>query len=239
MENLNILNDVMLSDNVTEQFKTALSNKDFRTWLTSIMPEIEDCEKQQQDNPWHIYDCLDHILHSVEEMNKQTTNLSNEDRRLLAYSMLYHDIGKPACHIRRFGKAYGREIDSFFNHNKKSAEIAKRSAGQFGFDEKETKIIQKLVYDHDIFMFITEEKNGNPHHKFLTKELITEHVNELSEYGDGKQLMEYLIMIGRSDNKAQNPEMTAKSLKMLDNMENMLKSMDPSEFETQKQKAGT
>ena len=50
MENLNILNDVMLSDNVTEQFKTALSNKDFRTWLTSIMPEIEDCENQQQDN---------------------------------------------------------------------------------------------------------------------------------------------------------------------------------------------
>lgn len=235
MEQLKHLDEALMSDDALSKFKSLYADPEFKTWLTSIIPEIEDCANQKQDNPWHIYDCLDHILHSVEEMNKQTKNLPDSDRKLLAYSMLYHDIGKPASHIRRFGKAYGREIDSFFNHNKKSAEVVKRSAKDFGFNESEAKIIEKLVYDHDIFMFITENKNGNPHHKLLTNELIAEHVQELSSLGDGKTLMEYLIKIGRADNKAQNPEMTEKSLHMLDTMENMLKSMNPSDFEVQKQ----
>ena len=158
-------------------------------------------------------------------INKQTQDLPEEDRRLLAYVMFYHDMGKPATHVRRFGKTYGREIDSFFGHNKKSAEIAKRSAQYFGFDKKETDIIEKLVLDHDIFMFITEENDGNKFHKKLSKELIIEQINELSKVGDGKKLMQYLIMVGRADNKAQNPEMTQKSLKMLDNMEAITKSL--------------
>ena len=77
-------------------------------------------------------------------------------------------------------------------------------------------------------MFITMDKTLNPHHKQLSEELIMEHIEDLSQFGDGKKLMQYLIMVGRADNKAQNPEMTANSLKMLDKMQKMTDEMEPS-----------
>ena len=236
MNNVQVLDNILLSQNVVQEFKNAFANAEFRNWILSIIPELADVEKQKQDNPWHIYDCLDHILHSVEEMNKQTKDLPKADRRLLAYSMLYHDIGKPACYIRRYGKAYGREIDSFFNHNKVSAMVAKRSAASFGFNDNDAKIIEKLVLDHDVFMYITEDKTSNPYHKQLSKELIKEHIKDLSSVGDGEKLMRYLIMVGRADNKAQNPEMTAKPLHMLATMEKMLKELTSGSFESGNQK---
>lgn len=236
MDNIQVLDNILLSSNATENFKSALANPEFRSWLLSIMPEIADIEKQKQDNPWHIYDCLNHILHSVEEMNKLSANLPEKDRRLLAYTMFYHDSGKPASYIRRYGKAYGREIDSFFNHNIASARIAKRTANCFEFTPKEAKVIENLVLDHDIFMYITEDKTFNPYHKELTNEVILEEAQKLSAFGDGKTLMQYLILVGRADNKAQNPELTAKPLHMLETMEKMLKNLPNEAFETQKQK---
>ena len=230
MKHLEVLDEVLLSKNVFENFKTAMENEEFSNWLISIVPEVEDCAKLNQDNPWHIYNCLEHILRGVEEVNKQTKDLPDEERRLLAYSMFYHDMGKPASHIRRFAKAYGREVDSFFNHNKKSAAIVRRTAGEFGFNEEQINQIEKLVYDHDIFMFITDEPESNPNHKKLSKDLINEQMLELSSVGDGKKLMQYLIMIGRADNKAQNPEMTAKSLKLLDKMELLTSEMESPEI---------
>ena len=226
MKNLELLDEVLLSKNVYEDFKVQMENAEFVSWLTSIVPEVDDCAKLNQDNPWHIYGCLEHILRAVEEINKQTEGLKPEDRRLLAYSMFYHDMGKPASHIRRFAKSYGREVDSFFNHNKKSAAIVRRTAHEFGFNESQVNQIEKLVYDHDIFMFITDEPESNPHHKKLTKDLIAEQMTELASVGDGKELMQFLIMIGRADNLAQNPEMTGKSLKLLDKMAAMTSEME-------------
>ncbi len=226
MHNLKLLDDILLSENVYENFKNQMENPEFSNWITTHLPEVEDCAKLNQDNPWHIYGCLEHILRAVEEVNKQTTNLPIEDRKLLAYSMFYHDMGKPATHIRRYAKSYGREVDSFFGHNKKSAEIVRRTAAVFGFSEEETKQIEKLVHEHDIFMFITMDKTSNPHHKQLSNELIISQMNELSEVGEGKKLMQYLIMIGRADNKAQNPELTGPSLKLLDTMENMTNEIE-------------
>jgi UTP:GlnB (protein PII) uridylyltransferase len=230
MKNLELLDSVLLSENVFENFVKEMDKPEFSNWLTSIIPEVVDCAKLEQDNPWHIYGCLEHILRGVEEVNKQTKDLPYEDRRLLAYSMFYHDMGKPASHIRRFAKAYGREVDSFFNHNKKSAAIVRRTAAEFGFNDVQVNQIEKLVYDHDIFMFITDEPESNPHHKKLSKDLINEQMLELSSVGDGKKLMQYLIMIGRADNKAQNPEMTAKSLKLLDKMELLTSEMESPEI---------
>ena len=125
---LKLLDKILLGDDVVTNFYHHYQNLEFRNWLVSLLPEVEDCRTTNQDNPWHVYNCLEHILRSVEEINKQTLNLPKSERRLLAYSMFYHDMGKPATHIRRFAKAYGKEIDSFFNHNQKSAEIASRTA---------------------------------------------------------------------------------------------------------------
>lgn len=219
---LNVLNDILLSDNVVENFYKNYNNEEFKKWLLNILPEVEDCKNLNQDNPWHIYNCLDHILHSVEEMNKQTISLNQDTRKILAYTMFLHDIGKPQCHIRRYSKLYKREVDSFFNHNKASVKIADRVLKDFGFNEQQSEEIKALVEDHDIFMFITLKNDNNQHHKVLSPKVMQEQVEKLNQVGNGHQLMQYLIMVGKSDNRAQNPELTPQSLKMLDVMEEML-----------------
>lgn len=209
------LDEILLSDNVVNSFYNQYRG-DFKIWLDDILPEVDACAKLNQDNPWHIYNCLDHILHSVEELNKQTTNLSDSDRRMLAYVMFYHDIGKPDCYIRRYSKLYGREIDSFFNHNKKSVEIADRTLSTFGFSPNEIDKMKTLIDKHDIFMYLTLNNDGNKYHKVLSEEVVNKEISELNEVGDGKCLFHYLTMVSRADNLAQNPKMTADSLKLLD-----------------------
>ncbi len=219
---IELLDKILLSDNVKDEFYKNYENKEFKTWLLSILPEIEDCAKQQQDNPWHIYNCLDHILHSVETINKLDKDYDKEVRRELAYTMFLHDIGKPKCYIRRYSKLYGREVDSFFNHNLESEKIAKRVLPQFNFNEKQQQVINLLVENHDIFMFIKQTDDGNKFHKVLTMKLFESYVNEFNKVDDGTKIMEYLLKVGRADSSAQNPKMTKNSFKLLDAMEEML-----------------
>ena len=219
---LETLDKVLLSDNVVQDFYEQYEDENFKNWLVDILPEVEDCKNMEQDNPWHIYGCLDHILHSVESINSQTKDLDDAIRRQLAYTMFLHDIGKPECKLRRYSKLYGREIDSFFNHNKASVKVADRVLGQFGFDQDEQAKIKHLVHEHDIFMFIRPFKTDNPHWRTLSPQLIKDEIEDLNYVGNGKQLMRYLIMIGRSDNLAQNEKMTPPSLKMLNKMDIML-----------------
>ena len=222
---LNKLNDILLSDNVVEDFYTAYESEDFKIWLLNVLPEIEDCKNLKQDNPWHIYNCLDHILHSVEEMNKQTGDKDYGTRRMLAFTMFLHDVGKPECRIRRYSKLYRREVDSFFDHNKAGVKIAGRVLEDFGFDKAKLAVISKLIDMHDIFMSIRLENDNNPYHHVLTDDYIREQICELNSVGNGEELLQYLIMVGRADNLAQNPKMTESSLKLLDVFENSLDAM--------------
>lgn len=219
---IKFLDEILLSDNVVDSFYKNYADAKFKEWLISLLPEIENCKILKQDNPWHIYNCLDHILYSVEEINKQTTHLDKNVRRMLAYTMLLHDIGKPESYVRRYSRLYKRDVDSFFNHNVAGVKIAERVLKSFGFNEKESDIIKSLVDNHDIFMFITLFDDGNKFHHVLTEDYLNEIIKKLDEVYDGKVLINYLIMIGRADNMAQNPKMTKESLRLLDVMTDML-----------------
>ena len=224
MENLQLLNKILTSNNVHVNFLHEYSTNDnFHNWLNNLLPEIVDCKQQTQNHPWHIYGVLDHILHSIDNINNQTQQLDSNTRLLLAYTMLLHDIAKPKCHIVR--KKDGKWIDGFFGHNIESSKIANRFAKNINMDEKSTKILVKLVLDHDIFMFIKDFPTTNPNWKQLTPELVQNKINELNNYGDGKTLMTYLVMIGRSDNLAQNPAMTKESLAMLDKFDDIIQNL--------------
>lgn len=216
------LDSILLNANVLEEFYKNYDDTKFRSWLLKILPEVEKCRNQKQDNPWHIYNCLDHILHSVEAMNNFDKDYDYKTRRMLAYTMFLHDIGKPNCYIRRYSKLYGREVDSFFNHNKESAKIARRVLPFLNFDKKEQEILNLLVENHDIFMFIRLNNDGNKYHKLLTIDLIDDYVKKFSTIGDGIEIMKYLIMVGYSDSSAQNPAMTKPSFELLKKMEDVL-----------------
>jgi tRNA nucleotidyltransferase (CCA-adding enzyme) len=226
MEHIEKLNKILLSENVVSEFHNKYAEDSFKSWLLSIIPEIEECKNQQQDNPWHIYNCLDHILHSIEEMNKLSKHLDEHTRLILSFVMFLHDTGKPECHVRRFRKNYGREVDGFFNHQIASHKIAKRVLSKFGFDENDSKIISKLVLKHDMFMLLTlDPQNKNQYKKLLTPRVLEDEIEKLNEVGNGLQLMEYLIMVGRSDTLAQNPKMTKKSLELNFKMKEMLENL--------------
>lgn len=224
MENLQRLDEIILSDNVKDRFYQALEDKAFVRWLEENLPEILICHNTPQNNPWHIYDVLGHILKSVEAINSQTKGMPENERRLLAFVMLFHDIGKPQTKIQRMKN--GQLIDSFFNHNVESERIAKERLGGLGFNEEEIKTIAKLVYKHDIFMFIKASPSDNPHWRALTPQLIEEEIADLSSCGDGEKLLRWLVMIGRSDNLAQNPQMIAESLQLVDLFDKMIDQRD-------------
>ena len=222
MNNMELLDNILLGEDVVNSFYNHWKNNaDFKNWIDKILPEVELCENQQQNNPWHKYNVLGHILHSVEAMNFQSKDLPLDSRRLLAYTMFMHDIAKPLHHLTRMKK--GELIDSFFNHNIGSEKIARRVLPQLGFDEKHTDVICKLVLKHDIFMFIKPYPTENPNWKVLSPQLIQEEINDLNSVGNGHTLMQYLVMVGRADNLAQNEKMTSESLKLLDMIDNELK----------------
>ena len=229
MSQLKRFENILTSRQFVQDFHELYSDEEFKQWLLSVLPEIADCEKQKQDNPWHIYDCLNHILHSVQNINTLSKDQPEKTRKMLALVMFLHDIGKPSCHIRRFAQNYGRDVDSFFDHNKKSAEITARVLNDFGYAGKDAKTIEKLVLNHDIFMFIRLKPTNSPYRKVLNDEVFEHEIQDLNTVGDGTLLMKYLLMIGRADSSAQNPTMTKGSFEVLDAMESMLKKYQSKE----------
>ena len=106
-----------------------------------------------------------------------------------------------------------------------------------GFINVEYKVIYDLIHSKEVQRLKHVKHLGGTMQVFPTAEHsrfahslgtyeMARQMIELSSVGDGKKLMQYLIMIGRADNKAQNPEMTAKSLKMLDKMEKMTSELE-------------
>lgn len=204
------LTELLLSENANEDFTAAYQGDPaFRDWLNGLIPEVKQCFIQGQNSPWHIYGVMEHILHSVEAMNAQTLHLTGNERKLLAYTMFFHDLGKPEC--VKVKEVNGIKKDTFRFHNLASERIAKRVLPSLNFSGREREIITVLVKEHDIFMYLSEEleKDGKTE---PTAEYLKEYIDGLSACGDGKRIFGYLIMVGLADNRAQNPEMNGKSL---------------------------
>lgn len=219
MKYIEMLDKVIMSDDVSYSFYNLYdNNEEFREWLDNILPEIRKCELQKQNNPWHKYNVLGHILHAVEAMNSLTKNMDYKTRRLLAYVMLFHDIGKPDVVTINPKTGY----DRFINHNKQSAKIANRLLDTLHFNDSEKKLILDFIIRHDLFMFLTMNKTTNPYKKELTDKVVDELIQELNVHGDGKKILSWLLLVGRSDNLAQNELMTEESFKLLDKFESML-----------------
>lgn len=218
MNYLEKFDSVLLSDNVVDNFYNEFNNNpSFKQWLISVLPEIEECERQQQNHPWHIYNVLGHILHSVENMNSRTKKFSASTQKMLAFVMLFHDIGKPSAHSTRVKD--GKVIDSFFNHNVKSEAIAQLRLPAFGFDQNQIKVMKKLIYNHDIFMFIKDFETDNPNWRTLSPQVVKSEIADLNKVGDGVELMKYLILIGYADNSAQNQVLAKDAKKLIEKFE--------------------
>ena len=207
------LSEILLCDDVAETFVSEYNlDLGFRSVIDKYIPEVSACFHQKQRGDWHIYNVMGHILHSIEEINALSKELNERERKLLAFTMLFHDLGKPEYHKekRKNGKIY----DSFKEHNIGSEKIARRVLKYLDFTPCEKKLILTLVKQHDIFLKFSfspkEDWQVKPDKEYLENLIL-----EFNKIGNGKQIMDYLILVAIADNKAQNPEMTKEPLEMI------------------------
>lgn len=207
------LTDILTGEDVAEVFLLEYRmDMSFQREVDKHIPEVLACFGQKQRGKWHIYGVMKHILKSVEEMNRLTVKLPFSERRLLSFTMFFHDLGKPEYHTEKI--VDGEVCDSFKGHNKGSERTAKRVLKLFDFTAEEKKIILTLVREHDVFMKFSDEPNEawqiEP-----TAENLKKYIEGLSKSGDGKRIFEYLVLVGIADNKAQNRVMTKKTLDLI------------------------
>ena len=110
--------------------------KSYELGMTKIfLPEFDIVMETKQNNPHHKYSVGEHILHSMEYVEKD---------KVLRLAMLFHDIGKPAV------KEKDEEgIDHFYGHCDVGADMAYTILRRLRFDNDTIEKVCKLVRCHD------------------------------------------------------------------------------------------
>lgn len=111
--------------------------------LQYIIPEFESCYYTPQNNPYHVYNVADHIMHTVESVSNTV---------ILRWTMLLHDIGKPS-RLTTDDKG----VDHFYGHQEVSAVLAAAILDRLKFDRESIRKITKLISFHDIDIFDTDK----------------------------------------------------------------------------------
>lgn len=108
---------------------------EYSDFITQIIPELKPCVGFQQNNPYHIYDVWEHIVHAVD--------IAEPDQEL-RMALLLHDIGKPFCY-----EEDENHVGHFHGHGKISADIARVVLNRLRFSSEEISRIVQLVAIHD------------------------------------------------------------------------------------------
>ena len=156
-ENLKKLFDILLSNNPSILIR---KNEDY---IFNIIPELRKSKGFNQNNPWHIYDVYDHILHVIDGVKE------NIILRLVA---LFHDIGKPYTYMED-----ENNIGHFYDHWTKSCEIFLNFSKKYELPVDLTNEVNKLIYYHDINI---SKLNREELNKFLD-EFSVDEINMLYE----------------------------------------------------------
>lgn len=154
--------------------------------LQYIIPDFIPCYKTEQNNPYHVYNVAEHIIHTVESV---------EADKILRWTMLLHDIGKPP---RKTTDEKG--IDHFYGHPQVSADMAERILNDLRLDKATIRKIVTLIKYHDIDLFDTERS-------------IRRVANKVGEH-----LFLQLVEVQRADAMGQNPEYLEERLIKTDNI---------------------
>lgn len=192
--------ELLMDDNVVEIF-TKLSHN---TIFMEQFPEFyekningENVINCQQNSTYHRYGVFKHILYTVEIVGKENIQRNSFEMKILKWTMLLHDIGKP--YVKVIG-ASGN--DSFAGHDDKSVEIAAGILNRFAFSEEEKNIILTLIKYHD--RYLNEGELTFDNLSFLASEL-----------GKRKDLFYLLIDVKIADSKAKTIEVYNKFMTII------------------------
>ena len=109
----------------------------YNFFLFAVVPEFEAGEKFNQNNPYHIYDVLNHTLIALRALEK-------EDDIITKLAVLFHDIGKPCCY-----QEDKDGIGHFYGHAKVGAEMTDKIMRDLKFDNKTRESVVELIKYHD------------------------------------------------------------------------------------------
>lgn len=156
---INILNKYNIpKSNLKEEMQAILVNKKLEQIfgelnncgvMKDIFPEFIPCIGLDQKNVHHMYTVDVHILKAVEYIAQDKT--FTQDKTLLLWTMLLHDIGKPIA-LKKNLKKYKKY--KFTKHEVYSARLAPKVLKRFGLNKKDIKTITTLVREHEFFRYI-------------------------------------------------------------------------------------
>ena len=106
-----------------------------------ILPEFDRCMETAQNNPHHKYSVGEHTIVSIGNARPD---------RILRYTMLMHDMGKPSC---KTTDEHG--IDHFYGHQEVSAQMANDILRRLKSDNETRRSVSKLVRYHDLTCGLT------------------------------------------------------------------------------------
>ena len=100
-----------------------------------IIPELDEIFRCKQNTPWHIYDVGNHTMKALENIEKN---------RILRWSILFHDFGKPDAKTTKNG------IDHFYDHAIIGLEKIENVLNRLKFSNDDKNKILNYVQYHDL-----------------------------------------------------------------------------------------
>lgn len=122
-----------------------------------VIPELTLMENFNQNNPYHIYDVLEHTFVALK---------SSENNLNVRLVLLFHDIAKPLTYIQD-----KNGIGHFPNHEKKGADMTREILNRLKFNKRTIQIVTKVIEYHDTDFPIKENNLKQFLAKFNTEEL--------------------------------------------------------------------
>ncbi len=161
--------------------------------LKDVLPEFLPGVGLNQQNVHHAYTVDIHILKAVGGIADNKEIKENKD--LLLWTMLLHDIGKPLA-LKKNLKRFKRH--KFTGHEIWSAKMAKKILKRFEFSRAEIKQITTLVRHHEFFRYIKLYNMQSAGNRMSTKHTF-DLINKI-----GEENFELLIYCHKADYTAQS-----------------------------------
>ena len=108
----------------------------YRDIFATFIPELQKTFDFEQNNPHHIYDVYEHIVHSVVEAPQDLH---------IRLALMFHDIAKPLTYVEDeagVGHSYG--------HASEGAEMSKEIMKRMRMDNDTIAIVSELIASHDM-----------------------------------------------------------------------------------------
>lgn len=169
-----------------------------------IIPEFDKMMETEQKNIHHAYTVGEHTIRTVSAVagNISENRFSHQERCILRWTMLLHDVEKPGTiTIGKDGQHH------FYGHQEKGTTTARRILKDLKFDNETLDAVAHLIRWHDYRFTLTP--NGI---RKATAKI-------------GKEYMELLFEVNYADTSGKNPKNNKEKFKQLDEARRLYKEM--------------